>query len=251
MSLGAFVVAFSLDMHSGLERKNPMALLEACRRAFAGVEDACLLLRVTGGQSFPHLHEDLRRRVRPWAWARLVGEETSMSDIYAACDVYASLHHSEGFGLTLAEAMLHGKAVLATGWSGNLEFMDRDTAMLAPYALARLSDPQRFYSPHQTWAYPDIEAAAAALGALAAAPQMRRRLGEKARENVMTRLAALPQAALAERADPAVETRWRRPSPRHTSAFRRRLRGKPGWAAVPVTLDPPVSPGGSPGLGGV
>ena len=45
----------------------------------------------------------------------------------AACDCYVSLHRSEGLGLTMAEAMAVGKPVVATAWSGNLDFMSDET----------------------------------------------------------------------------------------------------------------------------
>ncbi len=55
--------------------------------------------------------------------------------LMAACDCYVSLHRSEGFGLTLAEAMALGKPVIATGYSGNLEFMTPETSYLVPWSL--------------------------------------------------------------------------------------------------------------------
>ena len=42
----------------------------------------------------------------------------------ASCDCYVSLHRSEGLGLTMAEAMYFGKPVIATAYSGNLDFMN-------------------------------------------------------------------------------------------------------------------------------
>ena len=43
--------------------------------------------------------------------------------LYASCDVLVSLHRSEGLGLNMLEAMSLGVPVLATGWSGNMDFM--------------------------------------------------------------------------------------------------------------------------------
>ena len=58
----------------------------------------------------------------------------------AACDCYVSLHRAEGFGLTLAEAMAHGKPVIATGYSGNLTFMNDGNSYLVPYKLTELEE---------------------------------------------------------------------------------------------------------------
>ena len=45
-------------------------------------------------------------------------------DVMAACDAYVSLHRSEGTGLTITDALALGKPVIATGWSGNMDFMN-------------------------------------------------------------------------------------------------------------------------------
>ena len=53
----------------------------------------------------------------------------------AACDCYVSLHRAEGFGLTLAEAMAIGKPVIATGYSGNVDFMNDANSYLVDYEI--------------------------------------------------------------------------------------------------------------------
>ena len=53
------------------------------------------------------------------------------------CDCYVSLHRSEGFGLTLAEAMAYGRPVIATAYSGNLDFMDEHNSYLVPFRESR------------------------------------------------------------------------------------------------------------------
>ena len=68
-----------------------------------------------------------------------------------------SLHRSEGFGLVPAEAMLLGRAVVATGWSGNMDFMDADSAALVGYRLVPARDPRGvFEAPGADWAEPDL-----------------------------------------------------------------------------------------------
>lgn len=54
------------------------------------------------------------------------------------CDLvicYVSLHRAEGLGLGLAEAMYLGRAVISTGYSGNLEFMNENNSLLVAYGL--------------------------------------------------------------------------------------------------------------------
>jgi glycosyltransferase involved in cell wall biosynthesis len=62
-----------------------------------------------------------------------------------------SLHRSEGFGLTLAEAMAVDTIPVATGYSGNLQFM-KDEDLLVDYKLVDVTDS---YFRGQ-WAEPDI-----------------------------------------------------------------------------------------------
>ena len=76
-------------------------------------------------------------------------------------DCFVSLHRSEGFGLGLAEAMLIGKPVIATGYSGNLDFMSPDNSLLVGYELTEIKEDRPIYSRGNFWAEPSIEQAAA------------------------------------------------------------------------------------------
>lgn len=76
------------------------------------------------------------------------------------CDCFVSLHRSEGFGLGLAEAMLLAKPVIATGYSGNLAFMNRDNSMLVDYEMAEITEDRPIYTRGNRWAEPSVEHAA-------------------------------------------------------------------------------------------
>ena len=75
------------------------------------------------------------------------------------CDCYVSLHRSEGFGLTIAEAMLIGKPVIATGYSGNMDFTTDKTSLLVDYKLIPVQQGDYPYPKDEMWAEPDIEQA--------------------------------------------------------------------------------------------
>ena len=78
----------------------------------------------------------------------------------ACCDCYVSLHRSEGFGLTLAEAMHLGKPVIATGFGGNLDFMTPDNSWLVDWEPVEVGAGAFPYPPHGHWADPSVEHAA-------------------------------------------------------------------------------------------
>jgi glycosyltransferase involved in cell wall biosynthesis len=84
-----------------------------------------------------------------------------------ACDIFVSLHRSEGFGLNIAECMLLEKAVVATGFSGNVDFMTSDSSFLIPYKLVPVGKGDYPYGEVQYWAEPSHEAAVETLRSIA------------------------------------------------------------------------------------
>ena len=79
----------------------------------------------------------------------------------ALCDCYVSLHRSEGFGLTIADAMAYGKPAVATRYSGNLTFMDDENSYLVGAGLATVPPGIPNYPAGSVWADPNLEEAAA------------------------------------------------------------------------------------------
>src|SRR5262249_13558228 len=89
-------------------------------------------------------------------------EIASMHELYRKTDVFLSMHRAEGFGLPMLEAMAHGIPVVATGWSGNMDFMNSDNSRPVHYKLVPVADGSGIYSDSR-WAEPDIAEAADAL----------------------------------------------------------------------------------------
>jgi glycosyltransferase involved in cell wall biosynthesis len=110
-----------------------------------------------------------------------------------ACDGVISLHHSEGFGLVPAEAMYLGKPVVATGWSGNVDFMDVGNSCLVGYELVTLARDYGPYRAGQQWAEPDIDHAASLLRRLLDDADFRATIGKRARQTIRSRFS--PAAA--------------------------------------------------------
>jgi SAM-dependent methyltransferase len=110
-----------------------------------------------------------------------------LTALTALCDCYVSLHRSEGFGLTIAEAMAFGKPAIATGYSGNLAFMDEDSSYLVPYSLTSLDRAVGPYPAGTVWADPDLDEAARLLREVFDRPGRARERGLRGREAVETR----------------------------------------------------------------
>jgi SAM-dependent methyltransferase len=186
----AFVFLFVFDFFSTLERKNPLGLVEAFTRAFPQPGRALLYLKSINGDRAP---ADLQR-LREAAAGR---PDIVVSDGYvpgdhltaltALSDCYVSLHRSEGFGLTIAEAMAFGKPAIATGYSGNLAFMDEGSSYLVPYSLTALEHAVGPYPAGTVWADPDLDAAARLLQEVEGDTAAARERGEAGRAAVLER----------------------------------------------------------------
>ncbi|MBU6408497.1 MAG: glycosyltransferase [Alphaproteobacteria bacterium] len=178
---GDFIALSSFSVTSSLARKNPFGAIKAFEAAFGENPQRRLVLRCLGGHRFPEALQALRAAIRETrATITLIdapGDVAELYDLYAACDVLLALHRSEGFGLNMAEAMLSERAVIATGWSGNLDFMDRESAALVDYTLIPVRDPQGIYRMQGArWAEPSIDHAVTHLRRLADNPDERQRV---------------------------------------------------------------------------
>ena len=153
-----FLFFFMFDLCSEMERKNPLGLIRAFRRAFAQTENATLLIKTVRADLAPEALARLQTaagETRVVIFNELAPHARALGMI-AMCDCYVSLHRAEGFGLTLAEAMMLGKPVIATGYSGNLEFMKSENSWLVDHQLIPVRDGGRIYQSGE-WAEPSEE----------------------------------------------------------------------------------------------
>ncbi|WP_298215633.1 glycosyltransferase [Acidocella sp.] len=156
---GKVVTLMALSLGSSVARKNPAAGIAAFRRAFGRRDDQLLVIKLSGAAADPRAAAQLAAEAGPniavfsGAWP-----EERMAALMERADIVLSPHRAEGFGLVLAEAMLRGKPVVATGWSGNLTFMDQASAALIGYELVPVADASGLYPPLRgaRWAEPDI-----------------------------------------------------------------------------------------------
>jgi glycosyltransferase involved in cell wall biosynthesis len=159
-----YIFFCSFDFNSSIARKNPYAVIEAFRIAFPlGDERVTLLIKTSNG----HLHVPALARllVAVESDARILVrddmlERHDLHSLHRCVDVYVSLHRCEGFGLGMAEAMRMAKPVVATAYSGNMEFMTEANSCLVDYRLVPVKPGEYPHATGQRWAEPDPSHAA-------------------------------------------------------------------------------------------
>jgi glycosyltransferase involved in cell wall biosynthesis len=177
----ALVVLTIFNLASSMARKNPLGNIAAFKAAFGVRKDCLFVLKVSGGKAYQDDLKIIAAAIGDAPNIRLISEtlpEPQLRGLIAASDIVMSLHRSEGFGLVPATAMLLGRPVIATGWSGNLTFMTASTSALVGYKLIPVVDPRGNYDLRGAlWAEPDVEDAAAWLRRLGEDRDLRERLG--------------------------------------------------------------------------
>jgi glycosyltransferase involved in cell wall biosynthesis len=178
-----FLFCFAFDFNSKVSRKNPWATLNAFKRAFVGNSDVGLVIKVMYTNSSDPAWRDFKQAVDLDPRIHLIDRTMSRSEILAllhASDAFVSLHRSEGFGRALAESMLLGKPVIATGYSGNMDFCSDQTCFLVDFKLVEVQPGEYSYAEGFLWADADVDHAA---------EQMRFVYNRSAQVNVMTQAA--------------------------------------------------------------
>lgn len=160
----AFMVANIFSFGSAMERKNPMGLIAAFKLAFSKNDNAYLVLKANSGENTDE-KKMLKEAVADFPHIILLDSRWSKADILgliASANIYASLHRSEGFGLTIAEAMLLNTPALVTAWSGNMDFCTEENSFLVDYQTIKVDSrhPEFQEFTDATWADANIQTAA-------------------------------------------------------------------------------------------
>ncbi len=185
-----FLFLFTFNFFSVFERKNPIAVVDAFTRAFAPGEGPVLVVKSVNGDRFPEQLAALRSAGHGRADVIVADGYLSAAEqnsLTASCDCYVSLHRSEGFGLTMAEAMAHGKPVIATRYSGNLEFMTDRNSYLVPARTTVVPEGVPPYPAGAEWSEPDVERAAELMRRVVEDPQAVRERADRGREDILER----------------------------------------------------------------
>jgi len=188
--LDHFLFMFSFDFLSIFDRKNPLALVQAFARAFEPDSGPRLLIKTINGHIRLNDLERLRAEIGDRPDIHLVDGYYSAAEkdaLVGLCDCYVSLHRSEGLGLTMAEAMAAGKPVIATGYSGNMQFMTAANSFLVDHVLTPVPAACEPYPEGAMWADPDPDHAARLMRRVYAAPQEAAARGQRARADIIQR----------------------------------------------------------------
>lgn len=195
-----FTFLFTFDFFSTERRKNAVGLVQAFKRAFEPGDGARLVVKTFNGDAKPESLQQLLRAAEGREDVEIVDRFLPVEQknaLTARCDCYVSLHRSEGFGLSLAEAMLLGKPVIATGYSGNLQFMTPANSWLVGYELQPVGHGVEMYPPDALWAEPDLDHAATLMREVRAGGDAVRERAERGRRDVQRDLSPAATGAVA------------------------------------------------------
>lgn len=195
----ALMVLNVVHLGSAFARKNPLAAITAFRRAFGDTPNRILVIKLIAGGATAWAQHALQEAIAGSGNIRLIEgmlPEADMMGLMAAADIVISLHRSEGFGLVPAQAMALGKPVIATAWSGNMQFMSKRNSALVSYSLIPVDDPDGFFGADgQMWANADVDEAAQWLRRLASDAGLRAKLGAAAAKDIGEQLSPKTFAA--------------------------------------------------------
>jgi glycosyltransferase involved in cell wall biosynthesis len=216
----AYTFFFSFDFLSYVERKNPFALIEAFNalsneRPF---DDIALVIKTNNADRRPEMKARFDAAIAPLRDRVTVINgtlsEPEIKSLLWLTDCFVSLHRSEGFGYGMSEAMALGKPVIATAYSGNMDFCSEETAFLVPYRLIGVRPGEYPHWRMQHWADPDVEVATKIMRDLIDDPKKGRDKGARARLRLMTDFSYLATGLRYQRRiDELMQMETRKPEP--------------------------------------
>jgi glycosyltransferase involved in cell wall biosynthesis len=221
---GKYLFLFFFDIASFVQRKNPYATLAAFRRLLElrPLAKVNFVIKINnanysggGSEEYAKLKAFLAPFQERVHLIDRVLTDNEIQNLIRCCDSFLSLHRSEGFGRGMAEAMYFGKPVIATGYSGNQDFMTPETTLIVDYRLVPVAPDAYPFGEGQVWASADVEQAAWHMARLIDDPGWGRSLGRRASQHIRRHFSYLAvglryrariEAILAQNADIEEET---------------------------------------------
>lgn len=187
----AFIFLHMSDALSVPQRKNPSGVIQAFLMAFGDEPElnVSLVIKLSNLDKQPQLAEEVySARERDKRIQLIDGylDRNTLNNLMNACDCYVSLHRAEGFGLPIAEAMYLGKPVIATYWSGNVDFMNEENSLPVHYQLVELEEDIGPYQKGQVWAEPNLNDAASKMYRIYTSPEKSAEIGNEANRTIRT-----------------------------------------------------------------
>ena len=185
-----FIFLFMFDFLSIVDRKNPMGIIEAFMRAFPEPDGVNVVLKSVNGHLRPYELEKLRYAAASHPGIAVMDGHVSAATrdaMMAAADCYVSLHRSEGFGLTIAEALLAGVPVIASRYSGPMEFLTDDNSFLVDCEEGRVPPGCGPYPAGARWCEPEIDQAAEFMRQVVSDPATAHARAEVGRADILDR----------------------------------------------------------------
>ena len=152
----------------GKDRKDTGMLVKVFLETFKNMKKKPGLIMKTSGATFSVLDRELMLNKIKVIKDTIEGdlpniyllhgdfEDTEMNDLYNHPKVKAhiNLTHGEGFGRPLLEASISQKPVITSNWSGHIDFLNKDLAVLLPGNLTNVergSVPDDFMVDGSQW----------------------------------------------------------------------------------------------------
>jgi len=185
-----FVFLFIFDFYSIFQRKNPISTIDAFKKAFSENDNVTLIIKCINGSQFPSEFKKMMQSCNRKN-IRVISDHLNKDEILsllASSDSYISLHRSEGVGLTIAEAMIAGKPVIATAYGGNNDFMNLNNSFPIKYEKVELERDYGPYTKGNTWAEPDIDHAASQMKYIYENPDYAKKIGQIASSEIKKKM---------------------------------------------------------------
>ncbi len=192
-----YLFSTSFDLGGDINRKNPAAIVRAFQAAFPRTDEVGLVLKgngTVGVPTHPALSE-IERALSGDHRIRFISETIPYErviSLYACCDAYVSMHRAEGLGLGPLEAMMLGLATVATGYSGNMNYMTPMNSWPVRYRLVPTSNcnwqySRAFCGDGAWWAEPDERHAVSLLQELVLHPEIRQPRAKQGQRETLLR----------------------------------------------------------------
>lgn len=186
-----FIFLTIFDSISTIERKNPFGVIEAFLKAFPNDENVVLIVKTFNLHKNKKLHAKFTKLIENNSKIKLIDEnfeKEKLDSLIKNSDALVSLHRAEGFGLTMAEAMSYGKPVIATAYSGNLDYMNINNSFLVKHGYMELSEDCGILKKGYVMAEPNVDDAVNLMSYVFENKNLAADIGEIAKKQITSQL---------------------------------------------------------------